>query len=362
MDRVIALIPSHNEEALLPAAIRALEEQTTAPARIVVVSDNSTDRTTAIAAEWGGTVSLFETHGNRDRKAGALNQALATLLPELAETDWVLVVDADSSLAPGFIARALAAAAADPGVGAVGGIFLAENPHTVLERMQALEYVRYAREISRDRARARVLTGTATLVRVAALRAISQARANATLPGGGGIYHPRALCEDFELTVALKRLGYRCISPKDCIVRTEVMPTLGQLWRQRTRWQRGALQCIAMHGASRVTLPYLRQQAGMTMGLIATALLWLVTAWSLWSGMFDLRPFWCLVGLVFYAERVVSAWRADGRGRLLAACALPDLLYDYLIGAVNCFVWVQVALRREGKWGLSTIDASRTMH
>src|SRR5262245_34136337 len=135
-NRVIALIPSHNEEALLPAAIRALEEQTSPPARILVVSDNSTDRTASIAAEWGGTVSRFENRGNRDRKAGALNQALATLLPEMAETDWVLVVDADSSLALGFIARALDATTADADVGAVGGIFLAENARSVLERMQ----------------------------------------------------------------------------------------------------------------------------------------------------------------------------------------------------------------------------------
>src|SRR5262249_28511780 len=156
----------------------------------------------------------------------------------------------------------------------------------------------------------------------------SRGRAHGTLPGGGGIYHPRALCEDFELTVALKRLGYRCISPKECIVRTEVMPTLGQLWRQRTRWHRGALQCLGMHGASGVALPYLRQQAGMTMGLIAAVLLWLVTGWSLWSGTLGFRPVWCAVGLVFYAERVVSAWRADRRSRALAACALPDLLYD----------------------------------
>jgi biofilm PGA synthesis N-glycosyltransferase PgaC len=41
-----------------------------------------------------------------DKKAGALNQALDSLLPELRDDDSVLVMDASSSLAPGFVSEA----------------------------------------------------------------------------------------------------------------------------------------------------------------------------------------------------------------------------------------------------------------
>jgi poly-beta-1,6-N-acetyl-D-glucosamine synthase len=181
--RIVALVPSHNEEASLPAALRSLEEQTVSIGQIVVVSDNSTDGTASLAAQWGRTVSLFETRGNRDKKAGALNQALSSLLPTLFDHDFVLVMDADSSISPGFVARALALMEADSTVGAVGGIFLATGAHSLLERLQANEYVRYAREIARDHAKARVLTGTATFARVGALRSVQTARSGHRLPG-----------------------------------------------------------------------------------------------------------------------------------------------------------------------------------
>lgn len=358
MQRVIALIPSHNEEVLLADAVRSLEAQTAGVERIVVVSENSTDRTAAIAAGWGGRVELFETDGNRDRKAGALNQALSVLLPQLADDDWVLVMDADSCVVPGFVARALEAADADLRVGAVGGLFLAYGEGTLLGRLQANEYVRYAREIARDGARAKVLTGTSTMAPVEVLKAVARARAEGRLPGEG-VYHPEALCEDFELTLALKRLGYRCVSPKECVVRTEVMPTVGQWWRQRTRWQRGALQCLGCYGLSRVTLPYVLKQAEMAVGVLAVGLLLLITSWSLGAGRLAFQPFWGVLGLVFFAERVVSVWRVGGAGRALAIGLVPDLLYDYLIGAVFVCVWAQVALRREGKWGIATIDNGR---
>jgi cellulose synthase/poly-beta-1,6-N-acetylglucosamine synthase-like glycosyltransferase len=326
--------------------------------RMVVVSDNSTDGTAAIADGWGGRVCLFETSANRNRKAGALNQALAALLPALEDDDRVLVMDADSTIGPDFLARALAVQAADVTVGAVGGIFLADGERSLWERLQASEYVRYARQIARDGARARVLTGTATLARVGALRAVAQARRARQLPGTG-IYETGALCEDFELTLALKTLGYRCLSPRECLVRTEVMPTLGTWWRQRTRWQRGALQGLGAYGLTRTTLPYVVKQGVTAVGILLQGLLLLITGWALGTGTLHFQPFWAAVGLVFVAERLVSVWRGGPLSRTIAAAVLPELLYDYLLSAVFLGVYVQVALRHQGQWGLATIDQAR---
>ena len=82
----------------------------------------------------------------------------------------------------------------------------------------------------------------------------------------------------------------------------------------------------------------------------------LITLWSLTLGSLQFQPYWAAAGLVFWAERLLSAWRGDRVGRALAASMVPDLIYDQFIGMVNVFVWFQVAIGREGQWGLASID------
>lgn len=281
MSNIVVLIPAHNEERLLPAAIQSIHNQTVAASNIVVVCDNCTDHTIDIAEALGATA--LETTNNRHKKAGALNQILMEMLPGLPDDDWVFVVDADSQPAPDFIRSALAVARRDDRVGAVGGIFLAEGNRNLLGHLQASEYTRYAREIGRDEGRARVLTGTSTMTRVSALRRIMQARAEGSLPGTG-IYNDSALCEDFELTLALKHLGYRCVSPKQCTVATEVMDTTSQLWRQRIRWQRGAVQALHVYGVNRHTMPYIAKQALTGFGQIMMLSIIVITLIDLFTG------------------------------------------------------------------------------
>jgi hypothetical protein len=81
----IALIPAYNEEDQIEAAIRSLQEQESPPDLIIVCADNRTDRTAPRAEAAGAHV--FETIQNVHRKAGALNQALDILLPELHDED-----------------------------------------------------------------------------------------------------------------------------------------------------------------------------------------------------------------------------------------------------------------------------------
>lgn len=101
---VVALIPAHNEEDQIAEAIRSLHEQESPPELIVVCADNCTDGTAREAEAAGAFV--YETVGNAHKKAGALNQALELLLPELEDDDAVLVLDADSFLAPTFVSEA----------------------------------------------------------------------------------------------------------------------------------------------------------------------------------------------------------------------------------------------------------------
>ncbi len=355
MADIVAFIPAHNEELRLSAAIRSLESQSVSVSRVVVISDNSTDATAGIARGWGGTVELFETSGNTDKKSGALNQALRALMPDIDDETWVLVMDADSRLVDNFIGDALAAAAKGKRIGAVGGVFQAESSPTLLTRFQENEYIRYAREIARGKADAKVLTGTATMLKAGILRKVYAARLRKALPGEG-FYNQKALCEDFELTVALKTLGYGCISPKGCLVYTEVMETLPKLWRQRTRWQRGALEVLTAYGVTRKTLPYFAKQAQMAIGILAMVVFYALTVYAVVSGTFDFQQGWFVLGSVFTVERVVSVWRGGTKNIRLAMMLVPEALYDMFISVVYVWVCGLVLFRTQVAWGTATVD------
>ncbi|MEO6998099.1 MAG: glycosyltransferase family 2 protein, partial [Terracoccus sp.] len=138
---ILALIPAHNEANGIAATITSLRQQSHPPDRIVVVADNCTDDTATIATDGGAEV--FTTQGNTARKAGALNQAISSL-PDLPEH--VLVMDADTTLAPQFVQTALRRFRGDRGLAAVGGIFSGPPPSGMLETAQGNEFARYGRE------------------------------------------------------------------------------------------------------------------------------------------------------------------------------------------------------------------------
>ncbi|TWD84061.1 cellulose synthase/poly-beta-1,6-N-acetylglucosamine synthase-like glycosyltransferase [Kribbella amoyensis] len=344
--RIVVLVPAHNEERSLPAALASLREQGRPADRIIVVADNCTDGTAAVARAAG--VEVFETVRNRDKKAGGLNQALAVLLDLLDPADLVLVMDADGTLSPTFLETA-AAELADPSVGAVGGVFWGEAGAGLIGALQRNEYARYAREIDRRRGRAHVLTGTATLHRVDVLRQIAATRGR-TLPGPAGkVYDTTALTEDNEITLAIKTLGYRCVSPAECRVETEVMPTWGDLWRQRIRWQRGALENLKTYGLTRVTAPYALQQVGMGIGVVAMWLFLLLTALTIHHG-FEFRPLWFAVGLIFVVERVVTVSRRGPRAMALALTMVVEWAYDLFLQVVLIRSAWDVLRRTEARW------------
>lgn len=345
---IVALIPARNEAGQIAATLHSLARQERCPDRIVVVADNCSDDTALIATAHGAEV--IETVGNTAKKAGALNQALAVLLPTLDDSDAVLVQDADSQLGREFVQTAADYLAVNPRTGAVGGVFYAATTRTLLEQLQANEYQRYGREISRQRGRVMVLTGTASLIRVAALREVAASRGS-RLPGRrGDVYDAGAITEDNELTMALKTICWGLVSPRECRVVTEVMPGWRDLWRQRLRWQRGALDNIRAYGLTRVTVRYWGQQVGLGLGVVAVGLYLLLMGILVMTGQFGLAPVWLGIGGVFLVERVVTVWALGARARLLAAAMLPELVYDLVLMAVYIRSLADSALRRETPW------------
>ncbi|UFR07090.1 glycosyltransferase family 2 protein [Streptomyces sp. Go40/10] len=344
--RIVALVPAHNEADRIGASITALHAPSRTPDRIVVVADNCSDATADIARQAG--VEVLESSGNRHKKAGALNQALDQVLDGLAGHGLVLVQDADTTLVPSFLADAAEAMTRD--VGAVGAIFYGEPGGQLLGVLQRIEFQRYAREIARRGYRADVLTGTATVFRVSTLRQIRQARLDGLIGGGTSYYSLASLTEDDEITKAVRTLGYRTVSPPGCRVVTEVMTSVTKLWHQRMRWQRGALDNLRDYGLTRVTAPYILRQALMGASVLALGLYLVFTVWMLARGRPEFHPFWIAIGLVFVAEKVVTARGAGWRAQLLAGTLAVELAYDMFQHAVYLRSLWDMARRREERW------------
>ncbi len=355
---VTVLIPAHNEEELVGATIDSLMTQNRKPDRVIVIADNCKDRTVEIAQERG--VEVYETKNNTEKKAGALNQVLAQLLPGMGENDTVMIMDADTALRQGFIKTAVQHFIRDRGLSAIGGLFYGDGTKGLLAQIQRNEYTRYSREINRRKGRVFVLTGTASVFRARALRTVAEERGH-LLPGRkGDVYDTHALTEDNELTIALKTLGALMMSPWDCMVETELMPTMVTLWRQRLRWQRGAMENIATYGITSTTARYWSQQLGLAYSVFALWTYFLLIFLQLVSAdIWIWYPFWLIMALVFIAEKVWTVRKGGWKGMLLAVFLIPELLYDTYLDIIFVKGVIDMVFRRKANWGHEVVEAKK---
>ncbi|GAA1973039.1 glycosyltransferase family 2 protein [Nocardioides panacihumi] len=346
---VTVLVPAHNEEASLGATLTSLAQQQPPPQRVVVVADNCTDRTVEVARAHGAEV--FESVDNTHKKGGALNQALRHLLPGQGENDVVMVMDADTMLDQGFLASAVRRFTDDRGLMAVGGVFYGEDGHGLIGQFQRNEYIRYARELRRRRGKVFVLTGTASLFRPRALRTVAEQRGH-TIPGrNGDVYDTAALTEDNELTIALKSLGALTISPAECTVVTELMPSWRLLWHQRLRWQRGALENLGAYGVTPQTFRYWAQQLAIGYGVFALWAYFLLLVVMLFaSSHWIWFTFWIGLGVIFMVERLVTVWRGGWAARLVSMAIFPELFFDAFLQLAYVKGVLDISLGRTAGW------------
>lgn len=128
------------------------------------------------------------------------------------------------------------------------------------------------------------------------------------------------------------------------------MPTWGDLWRQRQRWQRGALENIGTYGITSATSRYWIQQSAIGYGTVALSAFILLMVITLLCGVLAFFPFWAAVGGIFWLERVTTVWRAGWKARGLAALLFVELGYDMFLQAVYVKSLVDIATGQAREW------------
>lgn len=347
--KTLVLIPAHNEQDCIAKCIEAVKAQTRRPDYVVVVVDNCIDDTMEIAQYAG--VDVFLTRGNTDKKAGALNQALKHYLPRMGAEDYVVVTDADCTLDSDFLENSVRYASQSK-YGAVGGVFRGDQGGGFVGHLQRNEYARYARDVARLKGKCLVVTGTAAVFRVGTLRALSMARRTGLLPSGngaGGIYDTTVLTEDNEISFALQHLGFKIISPVSCGLTTEVMLSWRDLWKQRLRWKRGAVENCVQYGLTRVTAKYWARQLLSMAGVLVTFIYFLTIIAAVVLNTFSLQPLWLGVAGVFVVERAVTI-RSRGWKQMLLSLTMYELVLDYFLQACHAKAYADAAFRRRKAW------------
>ncbi len=196
------------------------------------------------------------------------------------------------------------------------------------------------------------MTGTAALFRVSTLQLVTKGRLNGLLPAGdgrGGVYDTSVLTEDNELTFALLHLGFRVLSPKECTLTTEIMESWRDLWRQRHRWKRGAIENCVQYGLTRVTWRYWGRQLFTMLGVLITFVYLATVLYSLFWGDFKIQPLWMAVTAVFVVERAVTV-RYRGWKQMLIAATMYELILDMFLQFVHAKAYADALVGRERNW------------
>ncbi|MGW0606452.1 glycosyltransferase family 2 protein [Streptomyces sp. NPDC002640] len=138
---VSIVIPNYNYARTLGACIEAAQAQTYPAVEVIVADDCSTDDSVAVARRTGATV--LESPVNRGVSSAR------NLGAEAARGEVLFFVDSDVALAPDAVAKAVEFLDADPGLGAICGMYQAESlfPDSFVKKYRAIQQYVWFTEI-----------------------------------------------------------------------------------------------------------------------------------------------------------------------------------------------------------------------
>jgi cellulose synthase/poly-beta-1,6-N-acetylglucosamine synthase-like glycosyltransferase len=251
---VAVLVPAHNEALLIATTLRLICRQLVAGDRLLVVADNCSDDTSAIAVNAGAEV-LIRTDVEHRGKGYALDYGVRHLQGD--SRDVVIIVDADCEVEEGAIdllARRCAHTRRP-----VQALYLMRAPERSTIKLRVAEFAWLVRNKVRPLGYHRLgyscpLMGTGMAFPWSVISTAALATAS--------------IVEDMKLGIALTRRGVPPIFCAQAVVRSVFPATAEGTQSQRTRWEHGHLGMILAEAPS-LFVDALRQRDG---NLLATAL------------------------------------------------------------------------------------------
>jgi cellulose synthase/poly-beta-1,6-N-acetylglucosamine synthase-like glycosyltransferase len=335
--KIAAIIPAKNEEGSIQACVESLTKQTYPLDLILIVNDGSTDGTEMVLEELAGRypnvryININQPH----LKAGALNEGIRTLA-KLKEFDFVLIGDADTYFYPDLVERAAKMMESDSKIGGICSISAPKSPPKeasfwarVLCRLQKLEYGEFTAERVRRWKNVLIMPGLCSLFRFSALMKV-------------GGYTEGILLEDYDMTLKLKEAGYKTVFSPQIRAETEPPLSLRRILLQRTRWFRGGLEILKLHGINRFTLGDFLEHLlfGLLLFLILVSTIAGITVLHnrhplsrfSWTSPVTIVSFllaFLAIGGSFY--RISSVYKRDRIDILLKLLILPEFIYGIVI-------------------------------
>ena len=312
--RMVVVMPAHDEEAVIEETLRALMPELGPRGEVLVVADNCSDDTAAIARRVGATV-LERNDPSRRGKGYALSYAIDHLAVDAP--DVVVILDADCKVSPGGLARlAEHAHATDRPVQAD---YLLQTPRepTPVGRVSALAL------LVRNRVRPLGLHRLGLPCHLAGSGMAFAWRTIASAPPTHG-----HLVEDLQMGLDLAEQGHPPLFCPEVEV-TSTLPTHDEDARgQRRRWEHGQLETLLHRGPRLIgrgliglrpelvalgldlTIPPLALLVGMVVPATLVAYLW---AW--WGASFMPLRLLLLANVALFTA-LTSAWFRFGRAVL----------------------------------------------
>jgi cellulose synthase/poly-beta-1,6-N-acetylglucosamine synthase-like glycosyltransferase len=323
--RTALLVPAHDEASVIADTLASLAQETGKQDLLLVVADNCTDDTAAIARSVGATV--IERHDPIRRGKGyALQFGFDFLAADPPAV--VVVVDADCRVSTGSIRR-LASFAAARQRPAQADYLLAQPAHvTALSAVSTLAF------LVRNRVRPTGLfnlglpchlMGTGMAFPWDAVKNVQTAGA--------------CLAEDLLMGIDLVAAGFPPIYFPAAHVTSPPAQRTAAAFGQRRRWEHGHLGIIVTH-APKMIIRAIRQRMpvllAMAFDLTVPPLALLIAlvgsccaaAWVAARSGASIGPFWITLGaLGLLLLSVVSAWLKFGRSLVPARYLLMAPLY-----------------------------------
>jgi len=336
------IIPAHNEAAGIAATIAAVKAQLRAVDRVIVVADNCTDHTAAIAGAAGA--ELVIRNCDRDRGKGfALAAGRAVL--RAAPPTVAIVVDADCLPDPGALPALAATAVRDQAV--IQGLYLLEDaphpgPNAAISTFAFLIKNHVRQRGLRRFGAPGLLQGTGMAFPWSIFDAAPLASGN--------------IVEDLELGIELAIAGVPIKFSESTCFRSAAT-TGAALATQRTRWEHGAIG-IATRYSARLLLAAVRGRPQLILVLLdlcvppvalLTLILFVLALAGLGIGLAG-GGFGVLVTIgaeiAWMAVAILLAWWRFGR-RALPATALFQMP-AYIVWKLP--IYLRLIGRRERRW------------